>query len=214
MLDSAIGIILIILSVNIVYVSLSTIRVILTLKGQKYIAAAIGTLEIMLYTVGLGLVLDNLDRIENLIAYGIGYGIGVIIGSKIEERLALGYTTVNVISSDPELNFTERLRENGYGVTSWYAYGMEGDRLSMQILTPRKYESHLYHTIKEIDPKAFIISYEPKQINGGFWVKKVKKGKIKRSVEQEETIMHVINESEGIHVSEETKERTLHKTDE
>lgn len=214
MLDNAIGIILIILSVNIVYVSLSTIRVILTLKGQKYIAAAIGTLEIMLYTVGLGLVLDNLDRIENLIAYGVGYGIGVIIGSKIEERLALGYTTVNVISSDPELNFTERLRENGYGVTSWYAYGMEGDRLSMQILTPRKYESHLYHTIKEIDPKAFIISYEPKQINGGFWVKKVKKGKIKRSVQQEETIMHAINESEGIHVSEETKERTLHKTDE
>lgn len=214
MLDNAIGIILIILSVNIVYVSLSTIRVILTLKGQKYIAAAIGTLEIMLYTVGLGLVLDNLDRIENLIAYGVGYGIGVIIGSKIEERLALGYTTVNVISSDPDLNFTERLRENGYGVTSWYAYGMEGDRLSMQILTPRKYESHLYHTIKEIDPKAFIISYEPKQINGGFWVKKVKKGKIKRSVQQEETIMHAINESEGIHVSEETKERTLHKTDE
>jgi uncharacterized protein YebE (UPF0316 family) len=174
MLDNAIVIILIILTVNIVYVSFSTIRVILTLKGQKYIAAAIGTLEIMLYTVGLGLVLDNLDRIENLIAYGVGYGIGVIIGSKIEERLALGYTTVNVISSDPELNFTERLRENGYGVTSWYAYGMEGDRLSMQILTPRKYESHLYRTIKEIDPKAFIISYEPKQINGGFWVKKVK----------------------------------------
>ena len=213
MLDNAIGIILIILSVNIVYVSLSTIRVILTLKGQKYIAAAIGTLEIMLYTVGLGLVLDNLDRIENLIAYGVGYGIGVIIGSKIEERLALGYTTVNVISSDPELNFTERLRENGYGVTSWYAYGMEGDRLSMQILTPRKYEGHLYHTIKEIDPKAFIISYEPKQINGGFWVKKVKKGKIKRSVQQEETIIKAINESEGIHVSDETKERTLHKTD-
>ncbi len=141
MLDNAIGIILIILAVNIVYVSLSTIRVILTLKGQKYIAAAIGTLEIMLYTVGLGLVLDNLDRIENLIAYGLGYGIGVIIGSKIEERLALGYTTVNVISSEPDLNFTERLRENGYGVTSWYAYGMEGDRLSMQILTPRKYEA-------------------------------------------------------------------------
>lgn len=213
MLDNAIGIILIILTVNIVYVSFSTIRVILTLKGQKYIAAGIGVIEIMLYTVGLGLVLDNLDRIENLFAYGIGYGIGVIVGSKIEERLALGYTTVNVISTDPDLNFTERLRENGYGVTSWYAYGMEGDRLSMQILTPRKYEGHLYRTIKDIDPKAFIISYEPKQINGGFWVKKVKKGKIKRSVQQEETLIKAINESEGIQVSEETKERTLHKTE-
>ena len=59
------------------------------------------------------------------------------------------------------------------------AYGMEGDRLAMQILTPRKYELSLYETIKEIDPKAFIIAYEPKAIHGGFWVKAVKKGKIK-----------------------------------
>lgn len=185
MLENAFVIIMIILVVNIVYVSLSTIRVILTLKGKKYVAATIGTIEIMIYTVGLGLVLDNLDRIENLIAYGVGYGLGVIIGSKIEEKLALGYITVNVISSDPDITFTKQLREKGYGVTSWYAYGMEGDRLSMQILTPRKYELHLYETIKTIDPKAFIISYEPKQINGGFWVKQVKKGRIRKSVQEE-----------------------------
>lgn len=186
MLDNALLIIVIILVVNIVYVSLSTMRVILTLKGRKYIAATIGTFEIMIYTVGLGLVLDNLGRIENLIAYGVGYGLGVIIGSKIEERLALGYITVNVISSEPDLNFTQRIRDKGYGVTSWGAYGMDGDRLAIQVLTPRKYELPLYQTIKEIDPKAFIISYEPKQINGGFWVKKVKKGQIQDSVEADQ----------------------------
>lgn len=187
MLESAVTMILIILVINIVYVSLSTVRMILTLKGQKYIAATIGTFEIMLYTVGLGLVLDNLDRIENLIAYGLGYGIGVIVGSKIEERLALGYITVNVITANPDLEFTRKLREKGYGVTSWEAYGMDGDRLAMQILTPRKYELGLYETIKQIDPKAFIISYEPKHIKGGFWVKSIKKGRIKESVEKIET---------------------------
>ncbi|WP_017472815.1 DUF2179 domain-containing protein [Amphibacillus jilinensis] len=186
MLESAMIMVSIILAINIIYVSFSTIRVILTLKGQKYIAAMIGTVEIIIYTLGLGLVLDNLDRIENLLAYGIGYGIGVIVGSKIEERLALGYITVNVISSDPGIAFSRELRAKGYGVTSWYAYGMDGDRLAMQILTPRKYELHLYETIKTMDPKAFIISYEPKHINGGFWVKQVKKGKIKQSVEAEE----------------------------
>jgi len=184
MLENAVTMILIILVINIVYVSLSTIRIILTFKGKKYIAASIGTFEIMLYTVGLGIVLDNLGRIENLIAYGIGYGLGVIVGSMIEERLALGYINVNVISANPDLDFTRRLREKGFGVTSWNAYGMDGDRLAMQILTPRKYESSLYETIKMIDPKAFIISYEPKNINGGFWVKQVKKGRIKKHVEQ------------------------------
>ena len=48
-----------------------------------------------------------------------------------------------------------------------------------KILTPRKYELKLYQKIKELDPKAFIIAYEPKTIYGGFWVKSVKKGKLK-----------------------------------
>ncbi|WP_054860919.1 DUF5698 domain-containing protein [Gracilibacillus sp. JCM 18860] len=186
MLENALIMVTIIMAINIVYVSLSTLRVILTLKGRRYIAGTIGTFEIVIYTLGLGLVLDNLGEIQNLIAYGLGYGLGVIIGSMIEEKLALGYITVNVISSNPDISFTKQLRAKGYGVTSWYAYGMDGDRLSMQILSPRKYELHLYETIKSIDPKAFIIAYEPKQIHGGFWVKQVRKGKIRKSIEKEE----------------------------
>lgn len=184
MLENAIVVIVIILVINIVYVSLSTLRVILTLKGRRYIAGTIGTFEIVIYTVGLGIVLDNLGEIQNLIAYGLGYGIGVVVGSKIEEKLALGYITVNVVSSNPDIEFTRRLREKGYGVTSWQAYGMDGDRLAMQILSPRKYELNLYEAIKSIDPKAFIITYEPKQIHGGFWVKQIKRGRIKKSVEK------------------------------
>ncbi|WP_174615835.1 DUF2179 domain-containing protein [Virgibacillus ihumii] len=178
MLGNAFVMVAIILVINIVYVSLSTMRMILTLKGRRYTAAFVSMFEIVVYVVGLGLVLDNLNEIQNLIAYAIGFGLGVIVGTRIEEKLALGYITVNVISSDPDIAFTRKLRDRGYGVTSWFAYGMDGDRLAMQILTPRKYELQLYETIKHIDPKAFIISYEPKQINGGFWVKQVRKGRL------------------------------------
>lgn len=171
----------IILVINIVYVSLFTVRMILTLKGRRYIAAFVGMFEIVVYVLGLGLVLDNLNEIQNLIAYAVGFGIGVIIGSEIEERLALGYITVNVVSSNPDIDFTRRIRKEGFGVTSWFSYGMEGDRLSMQILTPRKYELRLYEVIKAIDDKAFIISYEPTQIYGGFWVKQVRKGRLFRN---------------------------------
>ncbi|WP_371809631.1 DUF2179 domain-containing protein [Halobacillus sp. Marseille-Q1614] len=176
----------IILIVNIVYVSFFTLRMIFTLKGQRYFAAFISTFEILIYIIGLGLVLDNLNQIENVIAYAVGYGLGVIVGMKIEEKLALGYTTVNVISSNPDIEFTRKLRDAGYGVTSWSSYGMEGDRLTMQILTPRKYELKLYEQIKSIDPKAFIIAYEPKQIHGGFWVKQVKKGRIRDAQKEQQ----------------------------
>lgn len=168
----------IILLINIVYVSFFTIRMILTLKGQRYLAAIISMVEVVIYVIGLGLVLDNLNEIQNLIAYAVGYGIGVIVGMKIEEKLALGYIVVNVITKGYDKELTKTLRDNGYGVTNWEAHGLEGDRTALQILTPRKYELKLYTTIKEQDPKAFIIAYEPKAIHGGFWVKSVKKGNL------------------------------------
>ncbi|MGY0694779.1 DUF2179 domain-containing protein [Virgibacillus sp. FSP13] len=178
MFSNAYVMVAIILVINIVYVTFSTMRMILTLKGRRYLAAFVSMFEIVVYVLGLGLVLDNLNEIQNIIAYAVGFGLGVIVGTKIEEKLALGYITVNVISSNPDIDFTRKLRDKGYGVTSWFAYGMDGDRLAMQILTPRKYELRLYESIKTIDPKAFIISYEPKQIHGGFWVKQVRRGRL------------------------------------
>ncbi|KAB2331635.1 DUF2179 domain-containing protein [Bacillus mesophilum] len=178
MLENSLMMVAIILVINIVYVSFFTIRMILTLKGQRYLAALISMVEIIIYVIGLDLVLDNVDEIQNLIAYAVGYGIGVIVGMKIEEKLALGYITVNVITKEYDRDLPKDLREKGYGVTSWAANGLEGDRMALQILTPRKYELKLYQTIKELDPKAFIIAYEPKTIHGGFWVKSVKKGKL------------------------------------
>lgn len=179
MLENSVVMVLIILIINIVYVTFFTMRMILTMKGQRYLAASLSTVEVVIYVVGLGLVLDNLNQIQNLIAYALGYGLGVLVGMKIEEKLALGYITVNVITKEYDKDMPKLLREKGYGVTTWLAHGLEGDRQSMQILTPRKYELRLYETIKELDPKAFIIAYEPKTIHGGFWVKAVKKGKLK-----------------------------------
>lgn len=203
MLENALTMVAIIFIVNVLYVSLMTIRMILTLKGRTYIAAFVSMFEIVIYVVGLGLVLDNLDQIQNLIAYAIGFATGLIIGSKIEEKLALGYITVNVVSANPDLKFTQRLREKGYGVTSWSSYGMDGDRLSVQILTPRKYELNLYQAIHEIDPKAFIISYEPKRIHGGFWVKQVRKGKLMRK--ENKTKEQTQNESQQKEESSKTE---------
>lgn len=178
MLENGLVMALIILVINVCYVSFFTIRMILTLKGYRYVAAFVSMVEIIIYIIGLGMVLDNLNEIQNVIAYAVGYGLGVIAGMKLEEKLALGYITVNVITKEYDKDLPRQLREQGYGVTSWAANGLEGDRMALQILTPRKYELKLYNHIKELDPKAFIIAYEPKTIHGGFWVKTVKKGKL------------------------------------
>lgn len=192
---------MIILTINIVYVSFFTIRMILTLKGQKYLAASLSSLEVVIYIIGLGLVLDNLNEIQNLVAYAIGYGLGVLAGTKIEEWLALGYVTVKVITNRYDEPFPQLLRENGYGVTSWMAQGRDGQRLMMEILTRRKDQRDLYNQILAYDEKAFIISHEPHHFSGGFWVRS-----LKNQAKQEGEVYHIVTEENLPGVSEETVE--------
>jgi uncharacterized protein YebE (UPF0316 family) len=83
------------------------------LKSLRSLSTFINRFEVVIFVVGLGLVLDNLNEIQNLIDYAIGYGIGVIVGMKIEENLALGYIMVNVITNEHDKNLPKYLREKG-----------------------------------------------------------------------------------------------------
>ncbi|MFP3637420.1 DUF5698 domain-containing protein, partial [Bacillus sp. SIMBA_033] len=55
-LSNSIGMVLIILIINIIYGSFFTIRMILTVKGRRYFAAGISTIESLVYVTGLSLV--------------------------------------------------------------------------------------------------------------------------------------------------------------
>lgn len=169
-------IVLIILGIQIVYVSFFTIRMILTLKRQIYLASVLSAFEVFIYMSGLALVLDNLDNPINLIAYCIGYALGVLVGTRIEEKMALGYVVMQIIVNCEDVNLANTLREKGYGVTSWLGEGRDGNRFVLEVLTKRKNEESLFNLVESINKSAFIISYEPRTFKGGFWVKKLKKG--------------------------------------
>nr|WP_322789487.1 DUF2179 domain-containing protein [Salinicoccus hispanicus] len=194
--------VLVIFIVNIVYVSFLTMRTISTLKGYRYTAAGFSILETFVYVIGLGLVLENLDQFQNVVAYALGFGAGILVGLRIEEKLALGYLVVNVITSEKDKDLPTNIRDLGYGVTHGYQYGRDGERTTLQILTPRKYERKLIDTIKELDEKAFIITHEPKNITGGFWTKGVRRKRLKNY--QPENVEEVLEEiSEARELEEE-----------
>ncbi|MCC5895899.1 MAG: DUF2179 domain-containing protein [Alkalibacterium sp.] len=171
------GILIAIFVINVVYVTLSTVRLMLTMKGYQSVAPLVAMVEVAIYVVGLGLVLDNLDNVLNIIVYSVGFGAGIYTGMKIEDKLALGHILVTTILPENGWEIAEEIRGNGFGVTISQAYGREGNRFVLEILTPRSNERSLYKLIHEIEPRAFVISYEPKYINGGFWTKRMKTNK-------------------------------------
>ncbi|SEB99720.1 DUF2179 domain-containing protein [Paenibacillus sp. GP183] len=163
---------LFILALQVTYVSLLTIRFILMVKGFRYIAALMSAVEIGIYVIGFKIVLDHLHEPVNLIVYCLSYGLGILLGTKIEERLALGFVTIQAVTNAEFGHMTDDLRSKGYGVTVWQGEGKEGSRWIISVVLHRKEQHQLYQEILAIDPQAFVVSYEPNLFHGGFLVKK------------------------------------------
>ena len=72
--------------INMAYVTLNTIRFLLTMKGYRLIAPLVSMVEITIYILGLSMVLDRLDNPLNLLFYALGYAAGVSVGIKIEDQ--------------------------------------------------------------------------------------------------------------------------------
>ncbi|GAB6991403.1 DUF2179 domain-containing protein [Paenibacillus pini] len=161
--------------IQIVYVTFFTLRMIFTLKGQKYLAAVLSMFEITIYVLGLSIVLKYVNQPVSLMVYALGYGLGVLVGSWIEGRIALGYITMKVIVNDPQSDIANKLRDIGYGVTSWLGSGRDGDRLVLEVLSKRKNQKKLYQSVIDVDPRAFIVVSEPSQLHGGFWTRGTRK---------------------------------------
>ncbi len=64
------------------------------------------------------------------IAYALGKTVGVFIGSRIEERLALGILEVDIFlkNKNKMIKIAEKLREEGYTVNNFLARGNNGER--------------------------------------------------------------------------------------
>jgi uncharacterized protein YebE (UPF0316 family) len=159
--------------INLLYITLNTIRVILTMRGYRKAAPLLAIIEVTIYTLGLSLVIEYLSNPIYLVAYALGFGVGIYTGMMIEDRLALGYSVVYIITDSVDHTLADSLRKLGYGVTIQTGYGRDGERLVLTVLTPRSTEIRLFRAIEEISPTAFYYSFEAKYIQGGFWTKNI-----------------------------------------
>lgn len=164
--------------INLVYITINTIRVILTMRGYRKVAPFIAIIEVTIYTLGLSMVMNHLSNPIYLMAYALGFGVGIYTGMLIEDRLALGYSVVHIITDGLDHSLAHDLREMGYGVTIETGYGRDGERLILTVLSPRTTETHLYNALDELSPSAFYYTSEAKYIKGGFWTKRVNRREI------------------------------------
>ncbi len=154
---------------KIAHVSLGTLRIIYLTRNKSIPAALIGFFEIIIYLIALNMVLQNIDQWQNILVYGIGYAMGNIVGSKIEEKIAIGIVNVQVVTRRNGGEIENVLRELGFGVTSMPCYGREGEHVAINVIVKRKELPNLMKTIRSHDPAAFITVFDTRQIMGGYF---------------------------------------------
>ena len=169
--------IILILILQLIYVPLLTLRTIFLVKNMTLIASLLGFAEALVYVFGLSLVFSGDQGPLAMLVYALGFGLGIIIGGAIENKLAIGYNSFEVNLLDKNTALIDHLRNEGFGVTVFEGEGRDSKRYRLNILTKRNREEELLDLIDEYEPKSFVVSYEPRRFKGGFLVNSMKKSK-------------------------------------
>ena len=149
-------------------VTLGTLRILMTVRGRKYLAALIGFFEVTIFIVAVSQVVRNVHNVWMVLGYSLGFAAGTLVGMTIEERLALGFTVVRIISTDIENKIAEALRALGYGVTEMTGQGLRGAVEILEVVVQRHDLPVVLQTIDEVDSRAFVTVEETRRVYRGY----------------------------------------------
>lgn len=153
-------------------VTLGTMRILMTVRGRKFYAAAIGFVEVTIFIVAISQVVRNVGDIWRVLGYSGGFACGTLVGMTIEERLALGYTVVRIISTDLSKRVAAALRAAGFGVTEMSGRGMRGDVVIHEVVVNRADLPSVMQIIDANDNKAFVTVEETRRVYRGWRLRK------------------------------------------
>lgn len=163
---------LLIFFARVVDVSLGTVRVILIIRGYRYIAPVLGFIEILIWLTAISRVFQNLSGWHNFIAYAGGYAAGNYVGMLIEARLAIGYQSIRVITTKKVSALPMTLCDEGFGVTRFSGQGAKGDVSLLFTVVQKKNVTRVLEIVRELEPEAFITIEDIRSFYGGYVSKK------------------------------------------
>jgi uncharacterized protein YebE (UPF0316 family) len=87
----------------------------------------------------------------------------------VEERMAIGFTHIRIVSPGLGAKIADRLRADGHALTEVPARGKDGAVTLINCSVLRKHVDPITRTVKQIDPNAFITAEDLRPVRRGFW---------------------------------------------
>lgn len=146
---------LIIVAARICDVSLSTLRTVNVIHGNRGKAFFFGFLEVLVWVNVVSRVISQLSIPVYGVSYALGFALGNYIGLSIEERIGWGEQVARIFTRKREME--EQLRAKGYGVTVFEGRGLDGPVMELFIQCPRRKMSKLLNLAKELDSSCYYL---------------------------------------------------------
>ena len=137
-------------------VTIGTFRTLMVVQGKKYHAGVLGFFEVLIWIFAMKYIVQHMDNYLNLIFYAVGFGLGNILGITIEQKFAIGYVQLNIISKRHVAEIAAELRTSHFAATIVPAEGNNGSSSILLTIIRRKNQKAVIKLIESIDPKAFI----------------------------------------------------------
>lgn len=166
---------LVIFGLRVCDVSLGTVRVIVSIQGRKYLAAAIGFVEVSIFITAIGKAMSNMDNPLSTLGYAGGFACGTMLGIFIEGKLALGFRLVRVITGVQQVELVDALREAGFAVTRMLGEGRDGPVALLFSVIRRKDVNRMLQIVGQVSPDAFVTIEETRETRHGFFSQVVSK---------------------------------------
>ncbi len=148
---------------------ITTVRLVLIVRGQKLISTLLAAFEALIFAVALGSVVSNLDNLWNLAAYCLGYAVGGYLGLTLEQHLIQRFIAVQAISPRYAHEIAEALREAGYGATESWGLGGGGQVGTVTAVVGHRQVNEIVKLVHKIDDQAFVTFEELRGISRGYF---------------------------------------------
>ncbi|HLW15439.1 MAG TPA: DUF2179 domain-containing protein [Flavobacteriaceae bacterium] len=158
-------------------VTISTIRIIFVMSGNRIIAPVLSFFEAIIWLLAIGQIFNNIDNVWSYVAYAGGYATGTFIGIVIEEKLAYGRVVLRLFAPNNVDELIGYLEENDYRYSMLDAAGRKGKVNILFMVVRRDNLKKLLASIDEFHPKAFYTIEGVRQVSEEMHAK----GETKRS---------------------------------
>jgi len=165
----AIGTALLIFVVRMVSITFDTLRFMLTMRGKKVLAWIFGFFDSVLFVLTVGAVLNDLSNPLYIIAYAAGFSTGTVVGMAIEQKLAMGFSHISIVTKTLGDSVTKALRDQDFAVTAIPAVGRDGPVQMSSLTVRRKDVAKIEKIVLESDPDAFITIEDVTPLRSGYW---------------------------------------------